>query len=77
MANRGIRAEKLFLLHHHSELPYLLAGKGYAGKVAQVGCGGHYGYARVLVRKPRTVPKYMESINPGIVEIDRLIHLVD
>ncbi|MDQ2794423.1 MAG: HAMP domain-containing protein, partial [Bacteroidota bacterium] len=35
------------------------------------------GTLEVLVRKPRTVPEYVENINLGILEIDRLTHLVD
>ncbi len=35
------------------------------------------GTLEVLVRKPRTVPEYVENINLGISEIDRLTHLVD
>lgn len=35
------------------------------------------GTLEVLVRKPRTVPEYVENINLGIHEIDRLTHLVD
>ena len=35
------------------------------------------GTLEVLVRKPRTVPEYVENINLGIGEIDRLTHLVD
>ncbi|MET4074883.1 two-component system heavy metal sensor histidine kinase CusS [Hymenobacter sp. UYCo722] len=35
------------------------------------------GTLEVLVRKPRTEAEYVENINLGIVEIDRLTHLVD
>ncbi|MDJ0366572.1 HAMP domain-containing sensor histidine kinase [Hymenobacter sp. H14-R3] len=35
------------------------------------------GTLEVLVRKPRTVPEYVENISLGIQEIDRLTYLVD